>query len=125
MIAQGTDATGLDNPVRTRYRRGPVMREAIMKRQLDFSLIDPEEFPPRDPTGLPDPWIFLHYIDRAAGEIRSELSFPDGMDDEGYLTSWAERILLTPIAIASAPLVTRAPEHEVGPYEVPVRARPQ
>ena len=125
VIAQGTDATGRDSPVRTRYKRGPVMREAIEGCQLNFSLISPEEFPPTDEEAVPDLWVLLYYIDRLAEEIRIEFSLPDGMDAEGYLTSWSERIFLDPIPIASAQQAGRFDEGDEGPYEVAVYVRPK
>lgn len=39
-------------------------------------------------------WILLLYRDKAAREVRCELSRPISMTDEGYVDGWAERILL-------------------------------
>lgn len=121
-IAQGTEATGQDQPVRTRYKRGPVMREAIAGCQLDFSSVSPEEFPPTDAAAPAEPRVLLYHIDRHAGEIRVELSSPDGMDEEGYVNSWSERIFLDSVLIRSTRPMTDDHGTEE-PYEVKVQAR--
>ena len=83
VIAQGTDATGTEQELRTRYHRGPVMREAIERNQLSFALISPEDFPPEEQLQGPATWLLLYYIDRNAEEIRLELSLPQRMDKLG------------------------------------------
>ena len=125
VIGQGTEATGRENPVRTRYKRGPVMREAIAGCQLDFSTVSPDAFPPTDVGAPPQPWVLLYYIDRRREEIRTELSSPDGMDEEGYLTSWSERILLDPILITPTRQTGADDNGDEGPYEVNLQIRPR
>ena len=101
------------------------MREAIAGCQLDFSTVSPDVFPPTDAAAPPQPWVLLYYIDRQREEIRVELSSPDGMDEEGYLTSWSERILLDPILIAPTRQTGADDNGEEGPYEVKVQVRPR
>lgn len=48
-------------------------------------------------------WVLLYFWDRAANEIRAELSLPEAIRD-GRVTSWRERILL-----GSAPLAEVLP----------------
>lgn len=42
-------------------------------------------------------WIFLTYRDFEKGELRSELSLPKDMGDDGYIDDWHDRIILPPI----------------------------
>jgi hypothetical protein len=42
-------------------------------------------------------WLLCAVVD---GELRYELSCPDGQDDRGYIVSWSERIIFEPIPVA-------------------------
>ena len=39
-------------------------------------------------------WILLYYSDNQSGELRVEMSLPVGMNQEGYVDEWQERIIL-------------------------------
>ena len=124
VIAQGTDATGTEQELRTRYHRGPVMREAIERNQLSFALISPEDFPPEEQLQGPATWLLLYYIDRNAEEIRLELSLPQRMDKLGYVVSWRERVMLPPLAIEPLPPI-RAEQDDGEDEDYDVRVTPR
>jgi hypothetical protein len=58
-----------------------------------------------DPTALAEAakvpgralWIFLTHRDFEKGELRSELSLPKEMGDDGYIDQWHQRIIFPPI----------------------------
>jgi hypothetical protein len=39
-------------------------------------------------------WVLLHHIDHERNEIRSELSLPASMGQDGFIVQWLERIIL-------------------------------
>jgi hypothetical protein len=84
---------------RTRYRKGEAMQLAVSgNTQMSLaSLSDDPAFVPdeADPRRM-HTWLLLHYYDRLTETIRAELSLPDYMEN-GWITGWAERILLDPI----------------------------
>ena len=45
-------------------------------------------------------WLLLHYYDRIAEIIRAELSLPNFMEN-GWVTGWAERIMLDPMPFST------------------------
>lgn len=52
-------------------------------------------------------WFLLHY--RTANEIRFELALPETLTEDGYVKTWAERIIMDPIALGQA--------REISPFD--------
>jgi hypothetical protein len=48
-------------------------------------------------------WMLLYFIDDVADEVRSELSLPSSIDDDGYVLTWERRILLPPLDLPNKP----------------------
>lgn len=81
---------------RTRYRKGETMALAVSANsQMSFAaLSDDDVFVPdeADPRTM-HTWLLLHYHDRGGEQIRAELSLPNHIEN-GWITGWAERIIL-------------------------------
>jgi hypothetical protein len=99
-IASGDENTGRSGATpTTRSKKGPNTADAVeMNRQADmFSDLLPDAAP--EPTAAQyDNWFLLHFTDASNQEIRIELSRPSSMGDDGKISSWTDRILLTPIS---------------------------
>ena len=119
-VASGCAATGLprQRPT-TRSRKGASTISAVGRNyeQLELPLPDPPFMLGRGPVGRVT-WVLLFHVDDR--EIRAELSLPVGMDEDGHIDRWRERIMLTRTPIDPAAL----PEPDRGPaVDVPVRRR--
>lgn len=83
-VAAGDSLTGQpDKTPRTRREKGPATREAVSHNQMHFSDVN-DEFGTR-PADLAKTWLLLHYLDDEADEIRSELSLPAYVTDDGFV----------------------------------------
>lgn len=102
-VAAGNPYTGRhDKTPSTQTDRGPVTRSAVEKnRQLHLSLVDPKFGPAPVSTVGAETWLLLYFEDSAADEIRIELSLPNKMTAEGFVTSWQERIIISPLSESS------------------------
>ena len=89
-VAAGDEQTGLDSP-ETRAPKGIWTTRIIdaNRRQLSFAQLSPEWANPSRQT-----WILLYYADIQNEELSAELSLPVGMNEEGYVDEWQERIIL-------------------------------
>ncbi len=58
-------------------------------------------------------WMLLIHYDRALGQVRSELSRPVDVDNEGHVVGWSERIILNPFDVE--PMFEALPEDGSGP----------
>lgn len=105
--AAGDALTGKHGPNQhpsTRSAKGPVTRDAVgINVQLHFEDIS-NSFPPARRVSGAETWLLLFYWDESADEIRVELSLPREMNQQGYVTAWVERIILTPIPLSSRPI---------------------
>lgn len=103
-VAAGDVFTGIrDESPSTRTEKGPATRDAVSRNQLSFVDLEPTFRGLVEMPGI-QTWLLLHYVDDQAQEIRLELSLPASMSDEGFVSTWRERIVLTPI-----PLVEQTP----------------
>lgn len=104
-VSTGDDATGQSdgNPC-TNSAKGPKTASAISDNRQLFL------FPEADPAvrraisenvNAPDrsTWILLLHRDMDKFEVRSELSRPIAMSEDGRVDGWAERIILKPFRI--------------------------
>ena len=126
-VAGGNANTGCEaNPI-TRAEKGTATRAAIDRNlQLTFVHVDPE-FPRIETPDTILTWILLHFVDESLGEIRMELSQPAGMDGDGYVTRWSERIILRPETFGMPPERDRRPHDDAGDdaIDIPVERRRQ
>jgi hypothetical protein len=105
-----TGKHGLNQHPSTRSAKGPATREAVgVNIQLRFEDIS-ASFPPARPVSGAATWLLLFYWDESVEEIRVELSFPKEMNQQGYVTAWVERIILTPIPLSSVPTEAHQPD---------------
>lgn len=104
IVCSGNALAGSIDPKqlpRTRYRKGPMYRAAILKnRQLMLGAPDEE-----DPAEVPGRQTWLALWHATAVEGRIEISLPAAVDDDNFVSTWAHRIILDPIALGDlAPL---------------------
>lgn len=88
-LVGGTPDTGrTDATPRNARKRGVAAVRAVKRGQLNLL----ESALTLD-TPAPDLWMFLHFHDEDAHEIRLELSLPNTIES-GFVTSWTERIVI-------------------------------
>jgi hypothetical protein len=99
LVAGGDTLTGTASEISptTRSAKGPATKDAIAENQRSFAEVSPE-FAELEPTNTRT-WVLLYCIDEEADEIRVELSFPRYIADNGYVSTWSERVLLSPIPL--------------------------
>jgi hypothetical protein len=89
-----------ENTPVTRSPHGPATRDAVSANQMSFLDVDPD-FGPLPVSAMEDlirqTWFLLHFYDKPAGVIRCELSLANQVSNDGYITSWQERLLLEDI----------------------------
>jgi hypothetical protein len=95
-VSTGDEATGVESrSPRTKYPKGPATIAAVDQNQLWLAIVEPPAT--SDDTSDRVTWILL--IHRAKNEVRSELSLPAAIGDDGRIDSWSERIILPVIAL--------------------------
>jgi hypothetical protein len=131
-VAQGDSATGTERMPSTLLDRGPLTRQAVEgnMNQLRFPVEVHPDFAPDEIPGMKI-WMLLSYFDRAANQIRSELSVPVeftrspgalGDKRRGHVTKFSPRIILPTITLtASASIADEETASE--PIDVPVTRR--
>jgi hypothetical protein len=122
--AAGDAWTGKHGPNQhpsTRSAKGPVTREAVgVNVQLHFEDIS-SSFPPARRVSGKATWLLLFYWDESADEIRVELSLPREMNEQGFVTAWVERIILTPIPLSSRTTESQQPDSGEDETNIDVR----
>ncbi len=109
-VAGGDASTGREETPTTRTEKGPATRDAIYGNlQHQLAEVDPQ-FPRVDKPLTIQTWILLYFIDNHLSEIRAELSLPSGMDRDGYVTSWRERIVLPTEPFGASPMSVDKPQ---------------
>ena len=98
----GDENTGTEETPSTRSPKGRVTAEAVevnYEQQSQFAFME-------DPAALMESskdnpnrilWIFLIHRDFKKRELRSELSRPLEMSEDGYIDRWGDRIIFPPI----------------------------
>jgi hypothetical protein len=114
MVAAGDAATGIStmNPS-TRNPKGDVTQHAVQSNQLQLfpsSVVAPVE--------IRKTWVLLTCTD--AKEVRSELSMPETISDDGYIVTWNERIILPAIPIDHDADVEITPANENDALDITV-----
>lgn len=96
----GDERTGTDETPTTRSPKGPTTAEAVEvnNKQGRFEFME-DAAAVAQSSKVPGRslWIFLLHRDPKKGELRSELSRPVVMSDDGYIDEWGDRIILPPI----------------------------
>jgi hypothetical protein len=95
-VATGDDATGKrEFEPCTKSPKGPQTRSNISNNQLKLF---PEEYlrAAKEQTSSKHnfTWLLLIHFDESSREVRSELSLPVGMNEDGRVDGWDERIIL-------------------------------
>ena len=86
-----------------RSAKGRKTREAIWANAASFRLVAPDVWDAS--LAPPAMWILLFYVvlnDQAGPEILLELSLPQSMNGEGFVTRWSERIVLSPDSVPAS-----------------------
>jgi hypothetical protein len=127
-VASGDPGTGdMAASVTTRSPKGAVTQEAVetnLKLPLDERYVADNQRIIDGPKTLdPATWFLLH--DRRGGIIYSELSFPQSMDDNGYVRKWLPRIPLRPQSISPINVEFRGGEPPVNPIIDVKRREPE
>ena len=95
----------------TKYPKGPATIQAVVQNvtQLELGIYDAGGIVvgPTQTTAAPTTWMLL--IARADAEVRGEVSLPAGIDDDGRVIVWQERILLPPLPLDRDPDLVIAP----------------
>jgi hypothetical protein len=102
VVATGDQQTGIAGgmPPTTKHRKGDATVEAVqVNGQIAFDFGSSWELDGVDDGLLT--WLLLFYVDE--NEFRSELSLPNQIQD-GWITGWAERIILPAFPRAAEPL---------------------
>lgn len=99
-VASGNEAVGIPNMEPTnKSPKGRNTAAAVeTNRQLELFPIPAAESKETDDKDG-ETWILLHFYDARKGERRAELSRPRDIDDDGRISAWYERIILTPLSI--------------------------
>lgn len=121
-IATGDDYTGrakadgVPEPT-TKYAKGPETGLAIVVNEQLPLWSDGTTEPALPVRPLRQTWWLLNAI--IDQELRYELSCPLGMNDQGFIARWSERIIFAPIPLDALPNIT---DDDPGspPIDVPV-----
>ena len=93
-VSAGDDRTALSDDLlpETRAPKGVWTTRVVNanKLQLSFAEVSPEWV-----QQIRQTWMLLYYRDNKTDELRVELSLPVGMNEDGRVDEWQERIVLT------------------------------
>src|SRR6185312_7686259 len=96
----GDEKTGTDETPSTRSPKGPVTAEAVEINSAQTSFPFAEDAVAAMTSAKEAGrtlWIFLIHKDFKKRELRSELSRPLDMSDDGYIEKWGNRIIFPAI----------------------------
>jgi hypothetical protein len=113
-VATGDEETGRaeGNPC-TKSKKGPRVASAVANNQLQLFPVA-VHLRPDAPTGRAT-WLLLIHRDRAARELRTELSRPVSMDEDGRVDAWSERIILGAVPFDDQVIVDPAAPNDSSP----------
>jgi len=100
-VAGGDKYTGtvdLSEP-RTKNNKGPMTVDFVNTNAFLFPEMEEDKQAKTEQirTRSRNTWILLIHRDMDAREVRSELSLPTQMDQEGHICGWSDRIILNPL----------------------------
>lgn len=113
-VATGDEDTGRPegNPC-TKSKKGPRVASAVAKNQLQLFPV-PVHLRPNETTSRAT-WLLLIHRDRLMRELRTELSRPVSMGEDGRVDAWSERILLGAVPFDDQVNVDPASPNEPSP----------
>jgi len=107
IVSSGNAGTGKEGvPVTTKNPKGELL-ETIINSNLEG--IQKKLFPNvqeiiKKDFDIKAIWYLLYFNDENKNEIRSELSLPIQIENNGKINKWAKRILLSPVNVDPTPL---------------------
>jgi hypothetical protein len=111
----GDEKTGTDETPSTRSPKGPATAEAVQvnSEQTRFAFMEEDSAAVMKSSKEPGRtlWIFLIHRDFKKRELRSELSRPMDMSDDGYIDKWDDRIIFPPIPFDTGDADTDNPDN--------------
>jgi hypothetical protein len=108
----GDEKTGTDETPSTRSPKGPVTAEAVEvnSAQASFAFMqDASALMKSSKEAGRTLWIFLIHKDFRKRELRSELSRPLDMSEDGYIDKWGNRIIFPAIPFDTGDADTDSP----------------
>lgn len=113
-VATGDEDTGRPegNPC-TKSKKGPRVASAVANNQLQLFPV-PVHLRPEEATGRAT-WLLLIHRDQAARELRTELSRPVSMGEDGRVDAWSERIILGVVPFDDQVIVDPASPNDSSP----------
>ncbi len=100
-----------------KYARGDATAYAVARGQTAFPFLKEEE-----PDHAPRLWLLLVHRVHGKDEVRIELSIPDAITDEGFVSKWQLRHIVPPIDLCEMQQdATSETDHEE--IEVPVHPK--
>lgn len=122
-VAAGDEKTGKlgrPNPT-TKNRKGRNTRQVVGENQLSFKEIS-AGLPPAQEIKGKQTWILLIAVDEERDEIVAELSLPEHVGKNGFISEWRERIILrsTPFG---APNEAGEDDDGTPPIEIDIQPR--
>lgn len=122
-VATGDEDTGRPqgNPC-TKSKKGPRVANAVANNQLQLFPV-PVHLRPDEATGRIT-WLLLIHRDRGTRELRTELSRPVSMGEDGRVDAWSERIILGAVPFDDPVRVDPKSPEDLGPeIDVEIKRR--
>jgi len=101
-VATGDEDTGKpDRQPCTKSSKGPMTKKAVRTNERQMLLFGDLRLRPEDLKKINErmTWLLLIHCDLETREVRSELSRPVNMNEEGRVDGWDERIILTSVPL--------------------------
>lgn len=125
IIASGDTNTGrtLKTPS-TRSPKGSATKDAIDRNQLRFADMSLAFADDLSRANIPtETWVLLYFVDNDVHEVRVELSLPSTMDNEGCISEWSERIILSSLHYQASINVTSESEEDETEEKIEIERR--
>jgi hypothetical protein len=107
VVASGNADTGVaEGKPATKSAKGPATEQAVQANAIQGSLTEVDSrFAEWVKTARSGPltWFLLYRVDEDNALVHYELALSDHMDDDGYLDSFIERIILPPLPLNQTP----------------------
>ncbi|ACZ40253.1 conserved hypothetical protein [Sphaerobacter thermophilus DSM 20745] len=109
-VAKGDEGTGLQHRVpQTTSKKGPKTRKLVQRNVVQLQLFAEESVDHFDEGSLKHlGWLLLVHRDFHCQELRLELSLPEGLNADGRVSEWRERIILPAVSF----------DGEIGPLDL-------
>lgn len=99
VVASGDNNTGQADScsLSTKSPKGKITKQIINRNHRNQLALDFGGIPGLDFIQTPDLWFLLVYVDDKAKVINVELSQPKNVNNAGFVTDWAERVIIPSI----------------------------